>query len=164
MPIRLLYKLTGTDNFRDLWDHVHGHDAHPLIQFAKYGLAGGLAFLVHVGIFYALSYTVIPAIDREMGDALRARNALINNALGFVVANFVAYVVNFKWVFKPGRHSKTKELTLFYVVSLTSWGLAVAVQTWIIWAGHSTHLGYLANIILSVMINYTGRKFLVFKG
>lgn len=163
MPIRLLYKLTGTENLKNLWVHVHSHDAHPLIQFVKYGMAGGLAACVHLGIFYGLSYTVVPAIDMEMGDALRAHNALINNAIGFLAANAIGYMVNFKWVFKPGRHSRRKEVTLFFAVSLLSWGLAVAFQTWIIWAGQSTHLAYIVNLFLSVMINYTGRKFLVFE-
>ena len=41
------------------------HDAHPTIQFVKYGLAGVVATAVDFGTFYLLALTVIPAIQPD---------------------------------------------------------------------------------------------------
>lgn len=40
-------------------------DAHPAIQFMKYGLAGGVATAVDIGVFYLLSIAVIPALQPD---------------------------------------------------------------------------------------------------
>jgi putative flippase GtrA len=40
-------------------------EAHPVVQFIKYGLAGGLATVVDVLVFYFLSWKVFPALTAD---------------------------------------------------------------------------------------------------
>ena len=153
-------------------------EANPLVQFIKYSLAGGLATAVDITATFLLSWKVIPALTSNdklvtllgiaiipVEESLRARNYFINCTLAFMVSNLVAYIANVLWVFKPGRHSRRKEIALFYVVS----GLSFLVGTGMAWGlikflGMTTSYAKIANIFASVMINYAGRKFFIFKG
>ncbi|HEY8241509.1 MAG TPA: GtrA family protein [Kiritimatiellia bacterium] len=153
-------------------------DAHPIVQFIKYGVAGGIATVVDLSITYFLSWKVIPALTsddvvvRVLGlgiipieEALRARNYFINRTIAFLIANFVAYVTNVLWVFEPGRHSRAKEISLFYAVSGISFIIGTSLGTALIQCLHlTTTMALLANVVASVAINYAGRKFYIFKG
>ena len=83
----------------------------------------------------------------------------------FLFSNATAYVVNVLWVFTPGRHSKGKEIALFYAVS----GASFAIGTGLAWTlirgiDMPTTYAYLVNVVASVLINYAGRKYFIFKG
>jgi putative flippase GtrA len=68
-------------------------------------------------------------------------------------------------VFETGRHARRKEIALFYAVSLTSLALGTGLGAGMIrYGGVSTTLAYAANVVASVLINYAGRKFWVFRG
>jgi putative flippase GtrA len=153
-------------------------DAHPAIQFIKYGIAGGLATAVDVVLFYFLAWKVIPALGDDdivvrllgitvtaIDEAVRSRNYLINKCITFMFSNLTAYLVNIFWVFKPGRHKRWVEVSLFYVVSIVSFAIGTALG-WVMIAvfGLSTTFAYVANLVASVMINYVCRKFIIFKG
>src|SRR6188472_1279003 len=79
---------------------IRAHDVPGLIQFGIYAICGGLATVVYVGTSLYLCYKVFPAMQgmvvngAPITDSLRARNALINNCIAFMVANVVAYVTN----------------------------------------------------------------------
>jgi len=157
-------------------------DAHPVIQFVKYGIAGGIATAVDIVIFFILAWKVIPALAADdvlvvlvnkvvsldvpsVSERWRAWLFVVDKTLAFIVSNFVCYIINFTWVFKPGRHSRRKEISLFYIVSLSSWLIGTAmgwalIQFW----GMSTTAAYVVNIAASVMINYVCRKYIVFRG
>ncbi|MEM7393087.1 MAG: GtrA family protein, partial [Verrucomicrobiota bacterium] len=95
----------------------------------------------------------------------RALNFFFACALAFIFSNLVAYVTNFVWVFKPGRHGRKKEIILFYTISLISFGVGTALGSGLINAfGWGLMAATLSKIFVSVMINYAGRKFIVFKG
>lgn len=154
------------------------HDAHPAVQFVKYGLAGGLATVVDVTLTFLLSWKVFPALtpdDRlvtllglsveSIEVALRSQHYFVNCAIAFLIANFVAYVANILWVFKPGRHSRRKELMLFYLVSGVSFLVGTLLAMGLIrYAGLMTSYAKIVNMVASVMINYAGRKYFIFKG
>ena len=105
-----------------IWAAFVSHDAHPFLQFVKYGVCGVMAVITHNAIFYALAYTQFPAIEGMMvggeplSDGLRARNVVICNSVGFVFANLVAYLTNVLWVFQSGRHHRSQP-SLFRRVS-----------------------------------------------
>lgn len=153
-------------------------DAHPLVQFVKYVIAGGIATMVDVLVFYTLSWKVIPALRPDdpvvrllgitvtaIDELTRSNHFIINRALTFLVSNLAAYLVNIAWVFKPGRHKLWVEVTLFYIVSLVSFAAGTFVGWSIIRAfGLSTTVAYLANMIAALLINYVCRKYVVFKG
>lgn len=154
------------------------HDAHPFVQFIKYGIAGGLATGVDIVVFFLLAWLVIPAFTPDdplvkllgitvhpVAEATRGTNYVIGRSLTFLVSNFVAYVANVLFVFRPGRHSRLVEIGLFYLVS----GIAFVLGTGIGWAlvhfgGFSTTVAFLGNLVAALGINYACRKYLIFKG
>ncbi len=153
-------------------------DAHPIVQFIKYGIAGGIATVVDVGVFYFLSWKVFPALRPDdplvqlfgmsvtaIDEHVRSNHYIINKAITFLFSNFTAYIVNVLWVFHPGRHSRWMEILLFYAVSIVSFTLGTFLGWLCIAAfGWSTTLAYIMNMLASLMVNYVCRKYLVFKG
>ena len=80
-----------------------------------------------------------------------------------MLANLVCYFINIAWVFKPGRHSRRKELFLFYIVSLISFVAGTALGAGLIALFNAgTAIAYLANMIAAVLINFAGRKYYIF--
>lgn len=168
--------------WRCLWRQFFQREAHPVVQFIKYGIAGAIATGTHILTFFVLSLWVFPAmladtgvdamlinwlgIDMpELAAATRQRNFIINNLLAFLLGNVVAYGLNFYWVFHPGRHRRHIEITLFLVVSAISLAVGVQIGVWIMRVfGATTTVAQLGNIIAAVMINYVCRKYFVFKG
>jgi putative flippase GtrA len=149
-----------------------------VIQFIKYGLAGGLATLTHIVIFHLIGWKIFPALQekdhavrifklkiRAVNDYSRARNSMICNCLAFLVANMVAYITNVLWVFHGGRHHIFIEILLFYAVSGISVFLGTILMGILIKRfGLLTTYAFGANIFTAVMINYVVRKFFIFSG
>ena len=149
-----------------------------LIQFIKYGLAGGLATVVHICVFHLVAWKLFPALQendhavrllnlkiRPINEYQRARNSMISNTIAFLISNLVAYITNILWVFQPGRHPFIIEILLFYAVS----GISVLIGTMLMGVlirrfGMLTTYAFVTNIITAVMINYAMRKFFIFHG
>jgi len=186
---------------QNLWAQFTRREASPLIQFIKYAICGLGAVTVHVIIFFLLSWLIIPALNADdifvklfnlscgsMSDAIRARNAMINNALAFLLSNLVAYSLNILWVFESGRcyplldlglsklgliqratlracAHRTVEVALFYAVS----GIAVIIGTFVMgvlinqWH-FTTTVAFGAQCVIAALINFALRKFMIFKG
>lgn len=185
----------------DIWKQFTQREASTLIQFIKYAICGGGAVTVHVIAFFLLSWLIIPALNAEdifvklfhlscapISDAIRARNAMINNALAFLLSNLVAYILNILWVFESGRRyppvdfflsklgliqratlracvHRTVEVVLFYVVS----GIAIAIGTFLMgilikqWH-FTTTVAFGVECVVAALINFALRKFMIFKG
>lgn len=155
-----------------------GHDAHPLVQFLKYGVAGGMATGVNILVFFLCGWFLLPCLTQDditvrllgltapaIPQGARAFNAACCNALGFVISNIFCYALNRMFVFKPGRHHWVMEFALFFAVSGISWVIGTAIQTLLIArAGAQTTLAFGANIIAALLINFAMRKFVIFKG
>lgn len=154
-----------------IYQYVKSKDAHPIIQFVKYGICGGMATFVTLGTWLILSRWVNPALDgmivdgQPISDQMRFRNSTINNAIAFVPGNLAAYLSNAVWVFHGGRHSRLREFVYFTAVSGISFGAGLIGGPLLIkWFGIATWLSQLSLIITSVLVNYVCRKFIVFKG
>ena len=163
-------------------EQFKGREATPLIQFIKYGIAGGMATAACIATFYMMSFFVLDALSADdavvellrkfiaidvtpVADGIRARNAAINNSVAFVISNMVAYLINIAWVFKPGRHHWLVEVGLFYLVSGVAFALGTGLQTWLIAQfGLQTTLAFGANLVTALLINYAMRKFVIFHG
>jgi len=155
-----------------------GREASPAVQFVKYGISGGIATAVHITLFSLLAYFVFPALtDKELAvqffhldvpaisDAVRARNAAIDNFVAFIFSNLTAYLLNILWVFRRGRHHWVVEIGLFYAVSGVSMAIGTGLQTALIARfGLTTTTAFGANLVTSLLINYAMRKFVIFKG
>lgn len=154
------------------------HDTHPLIQFVKYGIVGGLATATHIVVFFLCGWFLFPCLApddifvrllglsvAEISESTRAWHAAWCNAIGFAISNTLCYLLNRLFVFKPGRHHPLVEFLLFFAVSGVSMALGTAVQSaLIVRCGLQTTLAFGVNILSALMINYAMRKFVIFKG
>ncbi|MEI7435539.1 MAG: GtrA family protein [bacterium] len=155
-----------------------GREHGPFVQVVKYGISGGLATAVHIALFSVMAWIVFPALtERELvaklfhlqlpvlSDAVRARNAALDNFVAFLFSNFTAYLLNILWVFKRGRHHWLMEIGLFYAVSGLSMLIGTTLQTWMIASfGLTTTVSFGANLVTAMLINFAMRKFVIFKG
>jgi len=169
--IREGYKFVRENDIQTVWVTFSRPDVHPLLQFIKYGLCGGLSLATQLIVFYSLAYTILPAMDHmtvngaPITDELRARNAIIANSIGFIFSNCVAYFSNAIWVFQRGRHHPWLEFGLFTGVALFAHLVALFCGPVLIKLyGIPTHLSQLFFIISAVMVNYVSRKLIIFKG
>ncbi|OEU54477.1 MAG: hypothetical protein BA862_07905 [Desulfobulbaceae bacterium S3730MH12] len=153
-------------------------DSAAVIQFIKYGLAGGIATITHITIFHLIAWKIFPALQekdhavqffnltiKKVNDATRARNSMISNFIAFLISNMVAYITNILWVFEGGKYPFLIEILLFYCVS----GISVFLGTMLMGTlirrfGMLTTYAFSTNIVTAVMINYVMRKFFIFHG
>ena len=151
---------------------------HVGLQFFKYMTCGGLALFVDYLAFYLCAIHFFPALTPDdivarifgmdldpITEALRRHNNMICLSIGFVFSNTVAYITNVLFVFKGGKHKVHHEVALFFAISLVAFFLSLLASDFLI---HSfavqTSLAKIVSIFFAVLINYTGRKFLIFHG
>ena len=163
---------------RHLLMQFRGRNHGPLVQFIKYGIAGAAATAVHTVAFFLAAWLVLPALGandplaRLLGvqpptvvEALRARNAALDNLIAFFFSNTTAYVLNVLWVFEGGRHHRLVEIGMFFGVSAISMVVGTFLQSILIYKyGMATTFAFVANIVAAMLINYAMRKFVIFKG
>lgn len=159
--------------------HYISHDAHPIVQFIKYGVSGGIATGTNLIILYILAAWVWPCLTEDdmvrsllnlpiaenLNEQLRATRAFCCNIPAFILSNGVAYLLNILFVFRGGRHHWFIEVALFYLVSGISFAIGVSLQSLLIsQLAISTSAAFGANILAALLINFAVRKFFIFKG
>lgn len=159
------------NDLRTIWRALIDRNAHPLLQFVKYGLCGVAAAITHNGVMIALSLTVFPAgkgmlVDGQViSDAVRSHNLVLNNAISWPFGTLVAYILNINFVFTPGRHSKWLEWILFWIISAIGFFPGAFVVHWLAEGlGLSSTLSQLGFVFTSVLVNFLCRKFIIFEG
>ncbi len=101
---------------------------------------------------------------RDLGRDPRVANYVKANVVAFLAANVVAYVLNFKWVFESGRHSRGLEITLFFAISSVSFLLGTALASVLVGSyGINEYVAKAGDIVAAILINYVCRKFIIFK-
>ena len=142
--------------------HLISHDAHPIVQFLKYGFAGGIATLTFSAVFAWLTATHFPV----EGDS--KFNYTIASLIAFFPSNIVAYIMNILWVFKPGRHSRLVEVMMFLAASAFAFVIGTLIGQVMVnkfdLVGPLRFAALGISIVASVMVNYACRKFIIFKG
>jgi putative flippase GtrA len=134
-------------------------------QAYRYLVCGVTAVAVRLAGFYFFSlwwpsYEGAPGLD----DVGRAWNNLWANVLAFLLSNLTAYVLSARWVFVSGRHTRSVEFLIFTAVSLIGLGLGALVGPLLIARmGISHHLAVFNALFASLIVNYVGRKFVVFQ-
>ena len=99
----------------------------------------------------------------EVPDYLRTLNFCLSSGVAFLISNAVAYGLNVLFVFERGRHSRGKELGLFYLVSAVSVGIGVLLGAILIRGfGLSAGVSYIAKAVSTTLINFVARKYLIF--
>lgn len=141
------------------------------IQFLVYATCGVIATVIHQGMVAVLSVTAFPAMKNMIVDGvalteeLRKHNLLLNNLIAFPFGAIAAYFTNILFVFTPGRHSKLKEMALFFGVAACGFFPGLWVIDFLVgrYAVPSS-VAQLAFVFTSFMVNYLMRKFVIFKG
>lgn len=165
-------------NLKERWNHYLSHDAPPLVQFVKYGMAGGVATVTHIFVFFMAGFLLFPCVAPDdplvklfglvapaVDEALRARYAVFSNVTAFLFSNAVCYLMNRLFVFRPGRHHVVIEFLLFLAVSAVSMVVGTTLMGILIKQfGMQTTYAFVANVFSSLAINYVMRKHFVFKG
>jgi len=157
------------------------HKEHPVLQFLKYGICGGIATGVDMLVFFLFAWLVFPALTesdpfthllrwlhldiRTVSESVRLRNYWIDKVVCLLFSNFTAYILNVRFVFKAGKHKRHHELMLFYGVSLLSFLIGTFAGDFLMrYYGVDTSYSYIIAMISALMINYAGRKFFIFNG
>lgn len=176
--IKTFFEELFSEGWSGLFRQFLQRQANPPIQFIKYVISGGIAVAVHTLIFFLAGWFMLPALDNndvvvkllklavtDMAPAVRARNAMINTVPSFLISNMVAYLINVAWVFHPGRHRWYVAIALFYLASTLAVVLGTAIMWMLIRYLHwSTTVAFSANLLTALLINFTVRKFVIFKG
>lgn len=164
-------RFVRNNDLRTIIARMNARDTHPVIQFLKYGVCGVGATIVHHGIFFILSYTVIPAGDgmvvngQPITAEMRYWNGIVNNSLAFVPSVLFAYLTNVLWVFTPGRHSRAVEFFLFFTIGMIAFAAGLFGGPMLIkWFGIPTWMSQITFLFTSFAVNFICRKFFIFKG
>ena len=151
---------------------------HAGIQFLKYSMCGGAAMAVDMVVFFLVAWLLFPALTESdalvrlfnmqiepVDESVRIVNFRISNVCAFLLSNLTAYLLNVLFVFKAGKHSRWKEVGLFYLVSAISVAIGVEFGAMLIKSfGLSTTFSYVAKAVSTTLINYAARKFIIFHG
>lgn len=165
------FQFVRTNDLKTIIARFNARDAHPVIQFIKYGICGGAATVVHQTVVTVLSLTVLPAgkgmivNGQVLEEAVRNHNLVINNTIAFPFGLMTAYVTNKLWVFTPGRHSTFKEFMLFAIVGAMGFFPGLWVVNWLAGTMHlPSVVAQLGFVFTSFLVNFICRKFVIFKG
>jgi putative flippase GtrA len=123
------------------------------VKFARYFVVGGIAAIVDFSVFGLLLL------------ALGSQSWFAANAMSFVVATVVNYVLSIRFVFSSGaRFSRTNEMLLVFLVSLIGLGVNQSamwffyrVAGWHLWLAKCGATG------VALAWNFTARKHFVFR-
>lgn len=133
--------------------------ARRLAELARFGLVGGVAFVVDVGLYNVLRLTVLE--DQPIGAKV----------VSVAVATVVAWLGNRYWTFRARRGaSMRRELALFAVMNLAGLLIAVAclfVSHYVL--GFTSQLadnvaGNGVGLVLGTAFRYVAYRYLVFTG
>ena len=141
-------------------------------------MCGCVALATDMITFFLVAWLLFPALTEHdflvrlfhmkvevIPEQVRTINFCIGNGIAFMVSNLTAYLLNVRFVFKAGKHSRGKEVGLFYLVSAISVGIGVGLGVVLIQGfGLSTSSSYLAKAVSTTLINYAARKFIIFHG
>lgn len=136
-----------------------------LIQLIKYSIFGSFSAIAFYGTLFLLRLSFPSFIDEGLEQNVLSYHVNIFNALAFIPSCLVAYYTNRRFVFNTGRHTISKEFTLFMIVTALSFvagvvGSRIVVEQFNL-PGIAGSLGF---GISSALINFLCRKFLIFNG
>lgn len=162
---------------------ILSHDCGAFWQFVKYGTIGVMSTVVQAVVFYLLASTCLKCLGaddiavRALGlpsasfdgteawYASRGAIASAATAVGFTVANVFCWLMNRKFVFKPGKFSGLAEFGLFYGVAALATLIALAAMKVLIDRfGVMTTIAAGVEVLVSFVINYVIRRFFIFRG
>jgi putative flippase GtrA len=137
-----------------------------------------MALATDMLVFFLVAWLLFPALTENdflvrlfdmqvegVPEHVRTVNFCIGSVIAFMVSNLTAYILNVRFVFNAGKHSRRKEIGLFYLVSAVSVGIGIGLGVVLIEGfGLSTSVSYLAKAVSTTLINFAARKYIIFHG
>lgn len=164
--ISLVLQHRRESGWRSTLQWIQSQDAPVTFQFAKYVVLGGAATLLHLALFTWFSHTLFPAhdylVEGGIDDTLQERNAVLSNLVAFPIAAVFNYLLNIKFVFTSGRHSRSREFLLFLGISFLSFGVGLLSGPFLISRGLNPWIAQMGLFVSSALVNFVCRKFLIF--
>lgn len=134
------------------------------LQVAKFAAVGGLNTLLDLGVLNVLIF---------MSGVAAGYWYPVFKGISFVIANINSYFWNKYWTFGASEKINIKEFSQFLIVSVIGFGINVGIASLLVnfigspenispeqWA----NIGALSATIISLIWNFIGYKFIVFKG
>ena len=117
-------------------------------QIFKFGIVGGLAFIIDYGILFALTeFLNIPS--------------LISAAISFTVSVVFNYILSIKWVFDVNKKQTSKDVFVFIILSV----IGLIINEIIIYIGNNMNIHYMISKIgataIVMVYNFITRKIFV---
>lgn len=84
------------------------------------------------------------------------------NVLAFFVANGVSYAGNAVIVFERGSHGGWAEFVYFTLINLATAVPGLVLVWWFTFSGHSLLFVQVLFVVVSAVVNFVARKYLVF--
>lgn len=157
------WKFFRENGFKASLAAFNSRDAHPLIQFIKYGICGAGALILHVTVF-SLCSKFLFSTAQTLPDQIRGNHSIINNIIAFAFSNTFVYWLNTLWVFTTGRHHRVKEFLIFTMVNAPGAIAGTAVMAYLTsQLGWSTPMAFMGFVLPNVLINFLCRKFFIFE-
>ncbi len=127
--------------------HLKGLFKH---EGVRYVLVGGGAVLIDF-----LSYML-------MGERL-GMNQSFSKGISYILGALFAFAINKLWTFESKRktHEAFMRFVLLYAATFTA---NVMINAAFLWIGFVPIIGFTFATVTSVVLNYMGQKFWVFKG
>jgi putative flippase GtrA len=159
-PISDTLQFIRSNDFKTILSKFNERDSHPLIQFAKYSISGGVATVIFSTLFLYLS-ALFPGNPAHTGLA-KFMDTLPSVLCAFMFSNAAVYWLNTRWVFTPGRHSVIREFLFFTLVNMPGavGGTVVLglLESW----GFPKPVALVGFLVPNILINYICRKFFIF--
>lgn len=121
-----------------------------LNQILKFGVVGGIAFVIDYGILYLLTeFCGIPS--------------LLSAAISFILSVIFNYILSIKWVFDVNKKQTANDIIVFMVLST----IGLGINELIIYIGNILGIYYMISKIgataIVMVYNFITRKIFVEK-
>jgi putative flippase GtrA len=128
-----------------------GRASSPWVEFFRYGIVGGIAFVVDFGTLWICTQFV-------------GLHYLLSALLGFIGGLTTNYLLSIKFVFSQRKlASRASEFSLFAVVGVVGVGLNELIM-WVLtdWVGTHYLLSKIVSTVIVYLWNFSARKKLMF--